>query len=85
MTIDQTVITALSAGIGALVGTGIFGYWLGSRFNNIYKRIEAAERLLETKIDDHEKLDLERFGKQDLAIMRIELALQGQGKSLHSI
>lgn len=81
----QTLITAASAFVGALAGMAILGWWLASRFNNVYSRISATERLLMTKIDDHEKLDIERFSKQDIAIMRIELALQGKGNPLHGI
>lgn len=80
-----TAIAGLSAFIGALAGVGALAWWLASRFNNVYTRMNSMEKLLSTKIDDHEKLDLTRFAAQDLAIMRIELALQSEGKSLHRI
>jgi hypothetical protein len=96
----QTWITGASAFAGALVGVGgtmaFLAWWLATRFSNVYKqmnlvesrlgeKIATTEKLVTNKIDSHEKLDLERFGKQDLAIMRIELSLQKNGKSLHSI
>lgn len=92
----QTAIAAVSAFSGALAGTGILTWWLASRFSNVYRRINEVEarlkenigsvkEVLSTKIDDHEKLDLERFGKQEITIMRIELALQKGGTPLHGI
>ena len=90
------VIGGVSAFAGALTGAAILAWWLASRFNNVYTRIHlmetaikdkigSTEKLLETKINDHEAFDIERFAKHDLAIMRIELLLQGNGKSLHRI
>lgn len=67
------------------MGTGGLGWWLATRFNHVYARIALAEKLLTLKMDDHEKMDIERFGKQDLAIMRVELALQTRGKGLYEI
>lgn len=85
----QAWITGVSAFLGAVVGVGgamaLLGYWLATRFNNVYARITQAETRVTTKIDEHEKLDIERFGKQDLAIMRLELVMQGKGKGLHQI
>ncbi len=81
----QTYLTAASAFVGALAGVGSLGFWLASRFNNVYKQISSTEKLLTVKIDAHEKMDIERFGKQDLAIMRVEMLMQDRGKSLHQI
>lgn len=79
------VIGGVSAFAGALTGAAMLAWWLASRFNNVYTRMDLMEKLLIAKINDHEQLDLTRFAAQDLAIMRIELALQTKGKSLHRI
>lgn len=82
-------VTGAFAFAGALVGVGgtmaWLAYWLATRFNNIYRHIDKVEKVMTEKIDAHERLDVERFGKQDLSIMRLELALQGKGKGLHQI
>lgn len=80
-----TAIAGASAFVGALCGVGALAWWLASRFNNVYTRMNSMEKAISEKIDNHEKLDLTRFAAQDIAIMRIELALQRGGKSLHEI
>lgn len=78
-------IGGLSAFGGALIGTASLAWWLAGRFTAVNDKIDAAEKLLTQKIDDHEKLDMTRFNKQDLAIMRIEMVLQNDGTPLHGI
>lgn len=81
----QMYIVSAAAFMGALGGTASLAWWLSSRFNNVYDKVVAVEQLLSVKIDDHEKLDVERFNKMELSIMRLELLLQREGKSLHEI
>lgn len=99
----QLIIISASAFVGALGGTAGLGWWLATRFNNVYARIGqsesrttekivASERLMLAKLDAHESLDAERFdehkerfNKQDLAIMRVEMALQAGGTPLRGI
>lgn len=81
----QMYIVSVAAFMGALGGTASLAWWLSTRFNNAYDKMDSIEKLLSLKIDAHEKLDVERFNKTELAIMRLELLLQGQGKDLHQI
>lgn len=81
----QMYIVSVAAFMGALGGTASLAWWLSTRFNNVYDKVVGVEQLLSVKIDDHEKLDVERFNKMELSIMRLELLLQNQGKGLHQI
>lgn len=78
-------IVSVAAFMGALGGTASLAWWLSTRFSNVYDKVVALEQLLSLKIDDHEKLDVERFNKMELSVMRVELLLQREGKGLHEI
>ena len=73
------IVTAASAFFGAMASVAFLGFWLATRFNNVYTKIHDSANIVIEKIGAHEKLDDERFNRVDLAIMRIELALQTQG------
>lgn len=69
----QTVLAGASAFVGALAGVAGVSWWLRAQFGHVHDRISGVKEVLLIKINEHEKLDAERFAKQDLALMRIEL------------
>jgi hypothetical protein len=74
----QTIAVAFSAFVGGLAGVASLTWWLSRQF-------QAVKDSVLIKLEEHERLDNERFQNQSIAIMRIEMALQGEGKSLHRI
>jgi len=73
----QTVVAGFSAFAGGMAGVAGASLWLARQFGGVHDKMNGMKELLIAKMDDHEKLDIERFGKQDLAIMRIEMRQQG--------
>jgi len=72
------VILAASSFVGALSGVAMLAWWLSKQFQNVKDSVLV-------KLEEHEKSDDERFDQQRLAIMRLELLLQNEGKGLHQI
>lgn len=59
------ILGAASAFVGAVSGVAMLAWWLASKFNNVYRRME-----------EHESKDVERFNSLNLKI--IENRIQAQ-------
>lgn len=58
-------LAAVSAFIGALSGVAMLAWWLASKFNNVYRRM-----------DEHELKDVERFNALNLKIVENRIQVQ---------
>lgn len=63
------VLAGLSAFFGALTGVASLGFWLATKFNNVYQRIA-----------EHEICDERRFG--DLKLLISDVTIQAQASQL---
>lgn len=59
------ILAGVSAFVGSLAGIATLAWWLASKFNNVYRRM-----------DEHELKDVERFNTLNLKI--IENRIQAQ-------
>lgn len=59
------ILTMASGFAGCMAGCLCAGFWLATRFNNVYSRME-----------DHEKSDIQRFA--DLKLMILDRTFQAQ-------
>lgn len=59
------ILAAASAFVGALTGVAMIAWWLASKFNNVYRRM-----------DEHELKDVERFNMLNLKIVENRIQVQ---------
>lgn len=67
---------ALSACLGALAGIGTLGYWMASKFNNIYTRMSLEFKIISQDIAEHEIEDERRFSQLKLDILNSTIQAQ---------
>lgn len=72
------------ASFGALVAwtTTAAGlvWWLSRQFSSVRDLVYKRSDLLRQKMDDHERLDEERFSNLGLRMQRVEIATDVEGK-----
>lgn len=79
MTTTETlnlVITGASAFFGALAAIGGIGFWLATKFNNIYKRMSEEFKNVTKAMADHELKDVERFSELKMEIRDAQIQAQ---------
>lgn len=70
--------------IGGLFSFGItlagLVWWLSKQFSSVRELVYKQSDMLRQKMDDHEKLDEERFNNLGLRVQRIEIMTDTNGR-----
>lgn len=75
------IVSALIAWTTTIVG---LVWWLSRQFSSVRDLVYKRSDMLREKIEDHEKLDEERFNNFGLRLQRVEIATDTDGRYIPS-
>lgn len=76
----QIVLAAFGAIVAWTTTAAGLVWWLSRQFSSVRELVYKQSDRLREKIDDHEKLDEERFNNLGLRMQRVEIAADIEGK-----
>jgi hypothetical protein len=78
---DVQIAFAIAGGLFTWTSTcAVLVWWLSGQFSSVRELVYKRSDMLQQKMDDHEKLDEERFTNIGLRMQRVEIATDTNGR-----